>query len=270
MYMVGFICPPVFASTGLIAFYIFVEPAAPKSTLRDFCHLTVAGPLKLRPISTKPFAAFDRPSPGAPDASTKRQSERTKEMAVKSLVPAALTGLILSAALSAAPAAAQQPASLASDSIFIQTAGSVGLLQVKLGKLAEKKGSSPSVVEFGQRMAADYSKANQELAAAAKQAAFPAPSLLRQHQQLFDRFSRMGRSGFDKAYMSEMVTQHSDEVRLFQQEAEAGRVQMLKQVAGRMLPDMQQRLSVATQTAGSIGALVTASSAGSAQRSTGK
>jgi putative membrane protein len=191
-------------------------------------------------------------------------------MAVKFLLPAAVTSVLLSAALGAAPAAAQQPRSMELDSIFIQTAGSVGLLQVKLGKLAEKKGSSPSVVEFGRRMVTDYSKANEELAAAAKQAAFPAPFLLRQHQQIFDLFTRTSRSSFDKAYMAEMVKQHSEEVRLFQRESEAGRVQSLKQVASKMLPDLQQRLSVATQTAGSIGVDVTASSAGAGQGSTGK
>jgi putative membrane protein len=191
-------------------------------------------------------------------------------MAVKMLVPAALAGLMLSAAAGVTPAAAQQPVSLAADSVFIQTAGSIGLLQVKLGKLAEKKGSSPAVVEFGKRMVSDYSKTNQDLATAAKQAAFPAPVILRQHQQAFDRFSRIGRSSFDKAYMTEMVTQHGDEVRLFQRESESGKVQLLKQVAATMLPDLQQRLSLATQTAGSIGVNVTASAAAAGQGSTGK
>jgi len=193
-----------------------------------------------------------------------------KEMAVKLLVPAAVAGLLLGAAPGAKPAAAQQPVSLAADSVFIQTAGSVGLLQVKLGNLAEKKGSSPAVVEFGKRMVGDYSKTNQDLAAAAKQAAFAAPVLLRQDQQAFDRFSRMGRSSFDKAYMTEMVTRHADEVRLFQRESESGKVQLLKQVASSMLPDLQQRLSLATQTAGSIGVNVTASAAAAGQGSTGK
>src|SRR4029453_16468454 len=99
-----------------------------------------------------------------------------KEMAVKMLVPAAVAGLFLSAAAGVTPAPAQQPVSLAADSVFIQTAGSVGLLQMKLGKLAEKKGSSPAVVEFGKRMVSDYSKTNQDLPTAAKQAALPAPS----------------------------------------------------------------------------------------------
>ena len=182
-------------------------------------------------------------------------------MVVKNLVAAAVTSLFLSAALGSSPAAAQQPKSLASDSVFIQRAGSVGLLQVKLGQLAEKKGTSPAVLEFGRRMVTDYSKANEELKAAAKVAGYPAPVLLRQDQQIFDRFQGKGRSSFDKAYMAQMVAQQSEEVRLFQGESAGGRVQSLKQLAARMLPEMEQRLSLATETAGSVGADVTASSA---------
>jgi predicted outer membrane protein len=69
----------------------------------------------------------------------------------------------------------------------------------------------------------------------------------------------MGRSSFDKAYMAKMVEHHSEEVRLFQRESAGGRVQSLKQLASRMLPDTQQRLSLARQTAGSVGVDVTAS-----------
>jgi putative membrane protein len=188
-------------------------------------------------------------------------------MVVKNLVAATVTGLFLSAALGSSPAAAQQPKSLASDSVFIQRAGSVGLLQVKLGQLAEKKGSSPAVVEFGKRMGTDYSKANEELKAAAKAAGYPAPVLLRQDQQIFDRFQGKGRSSFDKAYMAQMVAQQSEEVRLFQGESAGGRVQSLKQLAARMLPDTEQRLSLATETAGSVGVDVTASSAAASQGS---
>ena len=188
-------------------------------------------------------------------------------MVVKNLVAATFTGLFLSAAVGQAPAAAQQPKSLASDSVFLQRAGSVGLLQVKLGQLAEKKGTSPAVVEFGKRMVTDYSKANEELKAAAKGAGYPAPVLLRQDQQIFDRFQGKGRSSFDKAYMAEMVAQHREEVRLFQGESAGGRVQSLKQLASRMLPEMEQRLSLATETAGSVGADVTASSAAASEGS---
>lgn len=190
-------------------------------------------------------------------------------MVVKHLISAGVTGLLLSAAMGAAPAAAQQPKSLVTDSTFIQMAGSVGLLHMKLGKLAEKKGSSQAVVAFGKQMVADYAKANKELAAAAKQAAFPAPVLLRQHQQIFDRFNGMGRSAFDKAYIAEMVKRHREEVQLFRQESEGGRVQSLKLLASGMLPELQQRMTLATQTAASVGADVTASGSDAGQGASG-
>jgi putative membrane protein len=190
-------------------------------------------------------------------------------MVVKHLTSAAVTGLLLSAVMGAAPAAAQQSMSLATDSAFMQVAGSAGLLQVKLGKLAEKKGSSAAVVAFGKQMVADYSKANEALASAAKQAAFPAPVLLRQHQQTFDRFNGLGRSAFDKAYIAEMVKRHREEVQLFRQESEGGRVQSLKLLASGMLPELQQRMTLATQTAASVGADVTETSSEARQGATG-
>jgi putative membrane protein len=178
----------------------------------------------------------------------------------KTLAYAAVTGLLLGATMGAAPATAQQ-VSLTSDSLFILRAGSIGLLQAKLGKLAERKGSSVAVVDFGKRMTADYSKANDEIAAAAKQAAYPAPVLLREHKQIADRFNGMSRSSFDKAYMEEVVKHHDEAVHLFRKESESGRVVSLKQLASRMLPDLQRRQSLAAETGSSVGADVTATSA---------
>jgi putative membrane protein len=178
-------------------------------------------------------------------------------MFVKFLASAVVTGLLLSATVGPAQAVAQQ-AALASDSNFIQTAGSLGLLQVKLAKLAEKKGSSSVVRDFAKHMETDYSRVNEELAAGAKQAAYPAPIMLRQHKQALERFVSMGRSSFDKNYIAEMVNDHGEAVHLFQQESESGRVASLKQLASTMLPTVQQHLSLATQTASSVGADVTA------------
>jgi putative membrane protein len=191
-------------------------------------------------------------------------------MAVNNFLPTVVSGLVLAAALGASPAAAQQTRALVSDSVFIQTAASNGLLQVKLAGLAEKKASSPAVIEFGKRMKADYTKANEAYSGAAKQAAFPSPTLLRQDQQTFDQFNRTGRGSFDKAYMAEMVKRQGDELRMFQDEAQHGKVQSLKQLASNMLPDLQERLNVATQTAGSVGVQVTAMAEDASPRSAGR
>ena len=181
-------------------------------------------------------------------------------MFAKFLVSGTVTGLLLSATVGLAPAAAQDPA-LVSDSGFIRMAGSLGLLQQKLGKLAQERGSSEVVKGFGKEMEADYSKVNEELAAAAKQAAFPSPALVREHKQQFDRFYRMSGSSFDKDYMAQTVKYQDEEVRLYEQQAKGGRVASLKQLAESKLPAVQQRLAQSKEAAGAVGADVTASTA---------
>jgi putative membrane protein len=186
------------------------------------------------------------------------------------LLTPAVSAVVLTILATPTPATAQtaaQHVALASDSTFLQTVGSLGLLQVKLGKLAQQKGSSDVVKDFGRRMATEYSQANEQLAAGAKQAAYPKPVLLRQHQQIFDRFNTIGKSSFDKNYMAEMVSEHDEAARLFEQEAKEGRITLLKQLAAGMLSDAQQRQSLATQAASSVGADVTASTSAERQGS---
>ncbi len=189
-------------------------------------------------------------------------------MLVKLLSPAVVTGLVLTVTPAAGQAVTQHVA-LAADSNFMQVAGSLGLLQVKLGALAEKKGSSPVVREFGRRMVADYSQANEELAAGAREAAYPEPVMLREHKQILDRFIKTGRSSFDKKYMAAMIDQHGEVAPVFRGEADQGRVASLRLLAARLLPTVQQHVSLATMTAGSIGADVTATAEGARAGSPG-
>jgi hypothetical protein len=79
----------------------------------------------------------------------------------------------------------------------------------------------------------------------------------------------LSRSSFEKAYMTEMVKQGSDVVRLFQDEVKNGRVQSLKQLASSMLPGLQQRVTLAAETGSSVGAEV-ASPTRESQGSSGK
>src|SRR6185369_18009781 len=94
-----------------------------------------------------------------------RHNTKGRSMVVKFLARAAVTGLLLSIA---APVHGAAQEAAVTDSSFLQMAGSIGLLQAKLAKLAQNKASSPAVREFGKRMEADYAKVNQELAAGAK------------------------------------------------------------------------------------------------------
>lgn len=183
-------------------------------------------------------------------------------MGIRLLASAAMTCLALTAAALPTPIAAQtaaQHTALASDSSFIETAMSLGLLQVKLGQMAQDQATSEVVRDYGKRIVEDYGRVNAQLAAGAKQAAYPHPVLLRPHQKVVDRFNYMSKSHFDKEYMAETVGHHDEVVRLFQQEAKDGRVASLKQLAAALLPTLQQDQSLAHQAAGSVGADVTAS-----------
>jgi putative membrane protein len=181
---------------------------------------------------------------------------------IRLLATAAVTGLLLNAAPSQAAA---QASALGSDSNFIATASSLGLLQAKLGKMAQEKGTTSAVREFGKKMVDEYEQTNKKLADGAKQAAYPSPILLRQHKQVVDRFSKMGKGSFDKNYMSEAVTDHDEAVRLYQQESESGKIASLKALAASLLPDVEQHLGLARQTATVVGADVTATAKGERQ-----
>ena len=144
-----------------------------------------------------------RPSdPGTGASSPTAQTTRKDQiMGIRFLSPAAMTCLLLNTMVSLTPAAAQtaaqtaaQHTALASDSNFIELAMSLGLLQVKLGKFAQDKGSNDGVRDFGKRMVADYSKVKRPAGGRRRAAAYPHPVLLRQHQQIFDRFNTMSRS----------------------------------------------------------------------------
>ena len=183
-------------------------------------------------------------------------------MVVRYLAPAAVTALLLSTTgglgqASARQLAAQQVSRTAvSDSSFLQMAGSLGLLQVKLGKLAEEKGTSPAVRDFGKRMVADYSKANEEIAAAAKGSAYPAPVILRQHAQLYERFVRMGKGSFDKKYMAAMVADHKKDIAKFKKASKTAKDADLKAWVDKTLPTLEKHLEQAKATAQQVGVKV--------------
>lgn len=181
-------------------------------------------------------------------------------MVGKILTTAVVTGLLLNATFTTAQTAAPE-ASLSSDSSFIANASSIGLLQVQLGKLAQQKGTSQAVKDFGNRMVAEYSKLNEELAAAAKQAAYPKPVILRDDQKTLDLFVSTGKGSFDKKYMAEMVREHGEAARLYQQESEHGKVTSLKDLATKLLPTVQEHQTLARDAAGKAGVELTTAQA---------
>ena len=64
----------------------------------------------------------------------------------------------------------------AKDNTFMKKAAKGGMMEVKMGKVAEQKAQSDDVKSFGKRMVTDHSKANDELKSIASKKGVQLPS----------------------------------------------------------------------------------------------
>ena len=117
--------------------------------------------------------------------------------------------MILVLTLSFGIKTAQAQNSSPADHKFTAEAASGGMAEVKLRELAQQKGASEKVKEFGQRMVTDHTKAGDELKQVAQQQNLNLPEgLSKQDQATYDRLSKVSGKQFDEAYTRAMVSDH--------------------------------------------------------------
>ena len=132
------------------------------------------------------------------------------------------------------------------DSEFLVDAASGGLFEVELGNLAVKNASSPKVKEFGQTMAMDHSKANEELKTLASKKNVTIPTAPGEdYQKKINELSQKKGAEFDKAYMKTMVDDHEDDIEEFQEAFNKGNDVEIKAFAQGKVPILQHHLEMA-------------------------
>jgi putative membrane protein len=131
---------------------------------------------------------------------------------------------------------------------FLEQAARAGTAEVKLGAMATERATSPEVQQFGQRMATDHTKANQELMAVAKAKDISVSTELdAQHQEAAEALSQMQGSDFDRAFMRHMVVDHDKAVQLFSTASHESEDTDIKAFATKTLPTLQEHLRMARQ-----------------------
>ncbi len=146
------------------------------------------------------------------------------------------------------------PESVFSDEDFVKDAAQGGLVEVKLGQLAEEKGSSDAVKSFGKRMVEDHSKANEQLKDVALREKVKLPTeLSKKNQKAYDRLSELSGEAFDRAYARDMVRDHQNDVTAFKQEATRGQNQAIKNFALQTLPTLEDHLKMAREIEQELG-----------------
>jgi len=135
-----------------------------------------------------------------------------------------------------------------SDSDFAKEAARGGMAEVKLGQLAQEKGSSDAVKEFGRKMVDDHSQANDKLKGVASRGNMNLPEgLSKKDQTTYDKLSKLSGDAFDRAYARDMVKDHQDDIAAFQQEARNGRDAGIRSFASETLPTLQDHLKMARE-----------------------
>jgi putative membrane protein len=132
------------------------------------------------------------------------------------------------------------------DKQFVKKAAQGGMAEVQLGQLAKEKGSSDAVRQFGQRMVDDHTKANDQLKQLAANKDVQLPSTLdAKDEATKTKLSKLSGEAFDRAYMKDMVTDHTKDVSEFKHESESAKDPDVKNFASETLPTLEDHLKSA-------------------------
>lgn len=131
---------------------------------------------------------------------------------------------------------------------FAAKAAEGGMLEVQLGELAQRNGTSDKIKELGNMMVKDHSEANEELKKLAfeKNIALPAKLGDEKMKKYNDLNAKKGNE-FDRAYADFMVKDHEEDIKLFKDEAENGNDAEIKNWASGKISTLEHHLQMAKE-----------------------
>jgi putative membrane protein len=133
----------------------------------------------------------------------------------------------------------------ASDKAFFMKASQGGMTEVEAGKLAQEKGASQDVKDFGAMMVKDHTQNNSDLMALAKAKGVDVSDKLDAHHQgMIDSLSAKSGADFDKAYIDAMVKGHTHMLKLMKGEESSSDAD-LKDFATKTADTVKMHLSKA-------------------------
>jgi putative membrane protein len=124
---------------------------------------------------------------------------------------------------------------------FATKAANAGMKEIELAKWAQEYGTRQDVKDFAAMMIADHTKAADELKQIAKTKNVSLPVMVPDgvRNDLDKMKTKKSGSDLDKAYVNEMVGDHKDAVKLFEDAAKNATDADLKNFAAKTLPTLQ-------------------------------
>jgi putative membrane protein len=132
------------------------------------------------------------------------------------------------------------------DSMFVLEAASGGMMEVEAGTMAQQKGASQGVKDFGSMMVRDHSQANNELKSFASSHNFMlTDSMMPKHRTHITAMQKMEGKAFDNHYMIMMLKDHKEDVAKFEKMSTTATNPDLKNWAAKTLPVLKTHLDSA-------------------------
>jgi putative membrane protein len=130
------------------------------------------------------------------------------------------------------------------DDKFMRTASTTALLELRLAKLAQERGSRPEVRALGAQLTDSHTAMNTGIRELAGRKGVALPSNLDGSQQkVVDDLSKLTGSAFDEAFLDAMARAHQKDADEFQNAAQGASDPGLKGFAQKVLPSIKNHLS---------------------------
>ena len=163
---------------------------------------------------------------------------------IQTTLAACATTLLVASGATAAP----KGQSAAKDQHFMTEAIEGDLAEVNMGKLAQQKGQSDQVKQFGQALQQDHGDHLQKAQQLAQQNGITVPSEPNKQQlAIYNRLDALQGNRFDQAFAKAMVRDHEKDIAKYKKEAAAK--SPLSDFAQQTVPVLQKHLDMARSLA---------------------
>jgi putative membrane protein len=134
---------------------------------------------------------------------------------------------------------------------FIKEAIQGNLAEVKVGKLAQQKGASEGVKNFGAHLEKDHSQANKNAVETARSLGITPPTEPNKEQRaIYDKLSKLSGADFDKEFVKDMVKDHKKDVHEYTEHSKS--TDAVGTYAKETLPHLKQHLQEAESLQGNM------------------
>lgn len=128
------------------------------------------------------------------------------------------------------------------------------MAEIQLGQLAQKNASAQVVKQFGHRMVVDHTNLLEQTKSLASSKGIDLPtSPSAKDEATYRNLESKTGDSFDKAYISDMLADHRQDIAKVQHEASAGSDPDIRALATKALPTLKEHLRLAENAARQLG-----------------